>query len=1496
MPIDKIIPSVLNKSDDERLIKKNEMTDALNITVSTSGDGSGFVVKNAKGTTAVLASDSGLNAANNYRVLGSCVDEEDQMVYFAVYESERDEHGIYRVNMGLSTPTYEAVFVSPYLFDSEPDHVDMDVLRADVNQEGTIVPILYMTDGVNNPKKINVNRAMDASDAGGYATEEDIREFLSAAKTRPIVQLNINTGTDINFDGNFIYGNNYSFCIQWVYKDGEHSAFSNISEVCLAQPIVGLKDDGVKRVAGNKYFFEVPVGTQEVVDVNVAFRNNQTGVYYMAERIVKGSDIQRDVRTIWDDSEGIFSFYGDADYEVIPPIEANKPYDNVPFVAKSQTIADGRLFYANYQEGRETPDIKADLSVTYDGIYSDNDMVPTFSGGSAGGSGLITRDTIEIDFSNLKDTIADGDGMYIDFVADYETMFVQDDSGTYILDIFTNPVSSARWECGQGFPYILYFDDFSFRLRYSYSHVGSSTTRALFLNDLATALSSHEMDVEYYNQENPGHTWEYAGAGSGSDINASVVSATITLGFTASVTNDVLSIFPRVKAISDWDVNVASAGTYSAGPDSIAGKSAYTGDYGSAVPSVNDVDTTPIMREMWKYKTFKSGANHKIGMVFYDKEGRNSFVRELGSVYVPTQGERDQGQRGVAKISVTFPQVNGANQSLPDWVEKFQFVHGGSNIDRFKQYSVSGGFANYWRESDWADQSETEDVSDNIYLSLKGWQGSQQSYTGTKGAQHGYNFKEGDILRVVSYDKVDDGDEVRVYPEKLEFKVVDIKRLRKDEQGAGIDAYRAEIEEMAAEYERKYGATGMAIDDSIRSLVNSITGKKGDEEDYIRELVEQEEEEKERYKKIPLSERNDIFPGDMATAKGQFLVLEHNGVEGWGPDDLIHTEISGGTTVDSSGEGHSGLSADRHYHVIKNWMRNVIVEIYTPKKTLQPTVYKDFSEVKTKGVTSGFNSDGTISSSTDFSIREGDTWFKKTPINLMTKNNTGGYSDQYFNWWKLKDFYYKDMWIESRHGSHFFPCDAKRFGKPHTINKYAATNNRSYSLTYSDKYNSDSPVLTLSKFNLSRANYMDLPSDNSQIDRIFSSEGYLNVVQGSRVSKIPIGKTPIKLANNTDILTATETILGTPTYYAGKYGTRGLSEAALMHNGVLFFIDYVSRKVIQVDSSGMTEISSLGMDSFFQEKLAEWSRLTTKTDLILGYDPDYDELIVFAQYDSSQSFDGFCVAFNTKLKRWTSRYDFADTRDAQPTRFEKIGNKLISCAWSEAPEAHPTEDTLFHIHQDSANRAEFYGDQKTSKIDVVSNANPSMVKVFESVSYEGDTDGFTAVINTSDQNSQISSWEERERGYYSVMPRDLSSNSTSHKIPIGKALASLTPGSGAITFSNKLSRIGIPYGAKLYNETKGAVITDDGTTSGTEVTVTAVNGKELSFTPNLAAANVVDSNDVITVLLSQSEYGDAIRDYFCKVQLTHPNTNGDEWELFSINTHYDRSRLGSENG
>ena len=89
MAIDKLTPRYLNKDSDERLVKNVEMTDALNLRISTEDDGDGIVIKNAYGNVA-----KGFNiapASGTSKVVGSVSHEQLGVIIFFIYNSNNNK-------------------------------------------------------------------------------------------------------------------------------------------------------------------------------------------------------------------------------------------------------------------------------------------------------------------------------------------------------------------------------------------------------------------------------------------------------------------------------------------------------------------------------------------------------------------------------------------------------------------------------------------------------------------------------------------------------------------------------------------------------------------------------------------------------------------------------------------------------------------------------------------------------------------------------------------------------------------------------------------------------------------------------------------------------------------------------------------------------------------------------------------------------------------------------------------------------------------------------------------------------------------------------------------------------------------------------------------------------------------------------------------------------------------------------------------------------------
>lgn len=871
--------------------------------------------------------------------------------------------------------------------------------------------------------------------------------------------------------------------------------------------------------------------------------------------------------------------------------------------------------------------------------------------------------------------------------------------------------------------------------------------------------------------------------------------------------------------------------------------------------------------------SWKAGVTHNFGLVFYDKKGRSGPVIDLGSVYVSTIGERAAASENLGRAKIT---VNGLTGTPPSWAEKFNIVYGGNDdIETFKQYSVADGFADWYKE---IDQTIAEDSvyhsegNDNIYLSLKSWSGSKVSYVGSTEADYEYKYKKGDVLDILRYtDSYSGTTPSYVYPEADRAKIINKLLLLADmsESVVTAEGIQAQIDAM-----NKNLSTDMGF---YQDVLNKITG-----EETAEELANRLAEERSKARadaQIPQSLRNPIFNGDYAPCKGHFLEV----VDVWGsgifspPDELIHMRPDGETT-------NVNHTIDTpHFHPISGWRRNVIVQISSPKRNSAKRLYRELNTFQSV----------TAWNSATFILTDGDVFLKDTRVVFAPAIDTNGDNilDD-FSSRNLSSYIFENVHLESEHASHFFHSKASDHGHFKVINEDASTVERSSSITYSDFQANDSKILRYSNFNLKNANYKDLPYKYGQIDRIFEEDGYMFVFQDSKVCKIPVSKQVITTASGQSLLALNTEILGEPVFYAGDYGSSGLQQAVVFYNGRGFFFDITSEKVFRTGGDGLTPISDTGLASFLEDAIPDIKRSIFDTSLeegviapriVGGYDPDYDEYLLtvsdHAHYSAKNGavvpFNGFTAAFNSSVNGWTSFYSF------KPSCYAYIGDNLITCK--------DTGGYLFWAHSDSnqytgggvapVDKSKYYTTQEDSIVEVVSSYNPSMVKVFEALALETNSSDWAASLSTSDQSTSIDSFDVRERGRYAVIPRDSINNVF---ISLGQLSEDTT--TNVLNFTSRISGYSIPVGGGVYIGSTSAG-------GDTGETVASVSGrKQLTLSGDVTG----NANQQVYIKLDSVIHGDPIRDYFCKIRLTHSSSF--PFELFAVNTHYDRSMLGQEKG
>jgi len=142
----------MNKDLDERLVPNGEYRDAMNIQVATSEGSDVATAQNVLGNSriSVLTKTGNFEFGADCVVVGATADEKLDTLYWLVWTPTRDIIVSYKRE--ASSPVF--VFID----------TDKDVLKFDVNTLITGVNVIdnmmFWTDNINEPKKINIDRCI----------------------------------------------------------------------------------------------------------------------------------------------------------------------------------------------------------------------------------------------------------------------------------------------------------------------------------------------------------------------------------------------------------------------------------------------------------------------------------------------------------------------------------------------------------------------------------------------------------------------------------------------------------------------------------------------------------------------------------------------------------------------------------------------------------------------------------------------------------------------------------------------------------------------------------------------------------------------------------------------------------------------------------------------------------------------------------------------------------------------------------------------------------------------------------------------------------------------------------------------------------------------------------------------------------------------------------------------------------------------------------------
>ena len=425
----------MNKGVDERLVPNGEYVDALNVRLgSTEGTEIG-AVENSKGNELLVQlTYQGQELSNQAKCIGAFEDGGEETMYWFVNDPNNTNSPTGKVDLVVSYNTRTFVLIY-HLISTEVLNFDKDYLVNGVNMIGDL---LFFTDNLNPPRKINVTRTYPTEPV---LNEQDIGVILAPPLNAPkINQYQIGGGE------NYMEELLLSFAYRWQYEDGEYSALSPFSEYAFTPgpfqfDYSNYNQEGMRNTL-NAVDIEFETGGKNVKDIDVIFKFSTSQSVNVIERFNK-------VNEGWvDNTTQTLTFTNKKIYTTLPEEQLLRLYDNVPLKAQAQTIMGNRLMYGNYIDGYDIVDDNgAQIYLDYDlELISESlsaaEIVATLSDATytIDGSVTVPQAKFSVDFG--ADEVQLVEGAQIGFAFNYVSAIYSGDAsyddGTQPENIFND--------------------------------------------------------------------------------------------------------------------------------------------------------------------------------------------------------------------------------------------------------------------------------------------------------------------------------------------------------------------------------------------------------------------------------------------------------------------------------------------------------------------------------------------------------------------------------------------------------------------------------------------------------------------------------------------------------------------------------------------------------------------------------------------------------------------------------------------------------------------------------------------------------------------------------------------------------------------------------------------------------------------------------------------------------------------------------------------------
>ena len=1152
---------------------------------------------------------------------------------------------------------------------------------------------------------------------------------------------------------NHIVGKFFQFRYRYVYKDGTVSAYSGISDVAnqsiyTKRYITGEDNTTINNAVNNIINIKYNDSISYVDKVEVVARDGNDGEFFLIETIPNdfikylkrrknesllsspssffGGAIQANVEF----STAIFR--NDGVYPFVSKTDIDKLQDALPKLAKAQTILPkNRIAYGNVVDGYDNTDIYCNLQIKpvtslQAEVQEINPMVnlvtsyganaPEFEVVDAGSPTTSTIFKVTFNLLGIDPETNGGDGI-IELNYEWNKMLFQNhgQGSMNVLSSFIPRGGHFRHESSIFNPGSI--DAIGLHLEerinlgdFDLINNGNLNISDVVSGDTATTRPVHELTTASYNTSNNklSITFTYA-----EDYNPFADLADI-LG---QLVNDV-SYSQTATMGSTQNLDFSGKGRNSGGitPD---------GDnvFHNGINSIKRFfKGSPSFG-----KSYKTGANHGFGLVYYDETNRASFVNTSKAINTFNSGTNVYAPF-YTEISAPQSAFNGLEWKIyhkpPVWATHYQWVYSGNTtIDEFIQIPILNSYKGIGNNSN------------KIYLGLGSLKGLGEedidvdSYLDSTSAVIDYVYAKGDRVRYISFGLQgtagDDSNENsrNYFKESIDVPISSYAFYTQEEIEDAVGLSAPDTHDRIPGFYIVIDSPTDAGNDVDFSEANSgtIDGSIGVDHANV--------------------EHNAGADGDNATNGYNRLVVEI-----YRPKKSIQSEVSGlfyevGEKLDIENPGtdfrsHQGQGSDY---------------FFDEESRMEVTAIDALGGIvdDSGNITTNFAS-GTLI--------HGDVYTRRrvmVPFHDKNADNITGVSPVAFacESYYLTDFYDSNNWDK---------------GRANVVNPYSEERRLPASVYYSDVFTSTANFNGLSTFDMATSPYYDYNQDFGSIQSLMIKGDDLLIFHENRVGRALIGKNIINYADGNSNLTLSKDILADyAQVYSAENGCSFNPESIVENNDRFYFVDIKRGSVLRLSRDGITRISDYGMSDYFRDKSQKYvEEKVENIKIVAGYDPKYDEYIItlpsilktegyensgFWGFDSTNMDESFTligneniegydpaktIAFNDTLKKWTSFYSY------KPEFYGKVNRQFVT---------YKNGKIYKHNTENKSNFNTFYGIRYNSNIEFPFNSDPSSVKTYNAISLESDTKLLTNMsTNMGQHNNSYDSVISTQIGYKKV--------------------------------------------------------------------------------------------------------------------------------------------------